>query len=207
MKSKFIVIEGNEGVGKSSQIESIKDYLEQHNVDFVLTREPGGTEIGDKLRGIILNENYQTEPTTDALMFYASRFENFSKIILPALENNKTVLCDRFHYSTYIYQGVIEKNDLVKKIHNIFDKIFSSKIDHIIYFYTSPDESYKRISRRANTDKFESKGLEYLKSLNKAYEELFSKLDNVIKIDTSKDKIITKEVLYRELDKIFQNDK
>ena len=201
--SKFIVVEGSEGVGKSTQIKTIKLFLEEHKIEYILTREPGGTSFGESIRSIILDQNNDTDNLTDSLLFYASRYENYNKIILPALKNGKTVICDRFHYSTLVYQGIVGEDELVKKIHNIFDSIFSKSIDHIIYLYTDPEESLKRISRRSITDKFESRGLEYLNKLNKAYESTFSNMENVIKLNTSRDKEITKKDLLEKLKAIF----
>ena len=201
--SKFIVVEGSEGVGKSTQIKTIKSFLEEHKIEYIVTREPGGTSFGESIRSIILDQKNDTDNLTDSLLFYASRYENYNKIILPALKNGKTVICDRFHYSTLVYQGIVGDDELVKKIHNIFDYIFSKSIDHIIYLYTDPEESLKRISRRSITDKFESRGLEYLNKLNKAYESIFSNVENVIKLNTSRDKEITKKDLLEKLKTIF----
>ena len=103
--SKFIVVEGSEGVGKSTQIKTIKLFLEEHDIDYIVTREPGGTSFGESIRSIILDQNNDTDNLTDSLLFYASRYENYNKIILPALKSGKTVICDRFHYSTLVYQG------------------------------------------------------------------------------------------------------
>ena len=200
---KFIVIEGSEGVGKSSQIKSIQEYLEQHDIEYVLTREPGGTKFGESIRSIILDQENDTENITDSLLFYASRYENFKKIIEPALEDGKTVICDRFHYSTLVYQGIVEDNFLVRELHKIFDSIYSNLIDNIIYFHTKPEESFERISRRNETDKFESRGVDYLKDISNAYESVFSGMTNVIRIDTSGEKQDTKKRLYEKLDKIF----
>ncbi len=201
--SKFIVVEGSEGVGKSTQIKTIKLFLEEHKIEYILTREPGGTSFGESIRSIILDQNNDTDNLTDSLLFYASRYENYNKIILPALKNGKTVICDRFHYSTLVYQGIVGDDKLVRELHNIFDAIFSESIDHIIYLYTDPEESLKRISRRSITDKFESRGLEYLNKLNKAYESIFSNMENVIKLNTSRDKEITKKDLLEKLKTIF----
>ena len=201
--SKFIVVEGSEGVGKSTQIKTIKSFLEEYKIEYIVTREPGGTLFGESIRSIILDQNNDTDNLTDSLLFYASRYENYNKIILPALKSRKTVICDRFHYSTLVYQGIVGDDELVKKVHNIFDAIFSKSIDHIIYLYTDPEESLKRISRRSITDKFESRGLEYLNKLNKAYESIFSNMENVIKLNTSRDKEITKEDLLEKLQTIF----
>ena len=201
--SKFIVVEGSEGVGKSTQIKTIKSFLDEHKIEYIVTREPGGTSFGESIRSIILDQNNDTDNLTDSLLFYASRYENYNKIILPALKNGKTVICDRFHYSTLVYQGIVGDDDLVKKVHNIFDAIFSKSIDHIIYLYTDPEESLKRISRRSTTDKFESRGLEYLNKLDKAYESIFSSMDNVVQLNTSRDKEITKKDLIGKLTSIF----
>ena len=203
MSNKFIVVEGSEGVGKSSQIKIIERYLIDNKIDYILTREPGGTSFGESIRDIILNDDNNTEELTDSLLFYASRYENYKKIILPALDAGKTVVCDRYHYSTLVYQGIVGNNSSVKAIHEIFDAIYSKMIDHIIYLYTTPKESFKRISKRSVTDKFESRGLSYLEDLSNAYELVFSGMENIIKIDTSKDKDITKDNLIKSLDKIF----
>ena len=203
MSNKFIVVEGSEGVGKSSQIKIIERYLIDNKIDYILTREPGGTSFGESIRDIILNDDNNTEELTDSLLFYASRYENYKKIILPALDAGKTVVCDRYHYSTLVYQGIVGNNSSVKAIHEIFDAIYSKMIDHIIYLYTTPKESFKRISKRSVTDKFESRGLSYLEDLSNAYELVFSGMKNLTKIDTSKDKDITKDNLIKSLDKIF----
>jgi len=201
--SKFIVIEGSEGVGKSSQIQTIQTYLEERKIKYVLTREPGGTELGESIRSIILDEKNNTDDISDSLLFYAARYENLKKIIIPALESGSVVISDRFHYSTLVYQGIVGNNDVVKKIHYVFDKIFSNMVNHVIYFYTTPEISFERISKRSKTDKFESRGIEYLKDILQGYESVFSDIDNVIKIDTSMNKNITKKNLITYLDKIF----
>ena len=204
MSNKFIVVEGSEGVGKSSQIKIIEQYLIDNKIDYILTREPGGTSFGESIRDIILNDDNNTEELTDSLLFYASRYENYKKIILPALDAGKTVVCDRYHYSTLVYQGIVGNNSYVKAIHEIFDAIYSKMIDHIIYLYTTPKESFKRISKRSVTDKFESRGLSYLEDLSNAYELVFNGMKNITKIDTSEDKDITKDNLIKSLDKIFK---
>jgi len=204
MSNKFIVVEGSEGVGKSSQIKIIERYLINNKIDYILTREPGGTSFGESIRDIILNDDNNTEELTDSLLFYASRYENYKKIILPALDADKTVICDRYHYSTLVYQGIVGNNSSVKAIHEIFDAIYSKMIDHIIYLYTTPKESFKRISKRSVTDKFESRGLSYLEDLSNAYELVFNGMKNITKIDTSEDKDITKDNLIKSLDKIFK---
>ena len=203
MNSRFIVLEGSEGVGKSSHIKTIENYLIKYKIDYILTREPGGTKTGEEIRKIILDKENETDELSDALLFYASRYENYTKKILPALNTGKTVICDRFHYSTLVYQGIVGNNSTVRDLHMIFDEIYKKSIDHVIYFYTDPEESLKRISSRTVTDKFESKGLSFLEEISEAYKNVFKKMKNITMIDTSGDKRDTEKVLFKSLDEIF----
>jgi len=207
MNSRFIVLEGSEGVGKSSHIKTIENYLIKYKIDYILTREPGGTKTGEEIRKIILDKENETDELSDALLFYASRYENYTKKILPALNTGKTVICDRFHYSTLVYQGIVGNNYTVRDLHIIFDEIYKKSINHVIYFYTDPEESLKRISSRPVTDKFESKGLSFLEEISEAYKNVFKKMKNITMIDTSGDKRDTEKVLFKSLDEIFiKND-
>jgi dTMP kinase len=207
MNSRFIVLEGSEGVGKSSHIKTIENYLIKYKIDYILTREPGGTKTGEEIRKIILDKENETDELSDALLFYASRYENYTKKILPALNTGKTVICDRFHYSTLVYQGIVGNNYTVRDLHIIFDEIYKKSINHVIYFYTDPEESLKRISSRPVTDKFESKGLSFLEEISEAYKNVFKKMKNITMIDTSGDKRDTEKVLSKSLDEIFiKND-
>jgi dTMP kinase len=203
MNNRFIVLEGSEGVGKSSHIKTIENYLIKYKIDYILTREPGGTKTGEEIRKIILDKENETDELSDALLFYASRYENYTKKILPALNTGKTVICDRFHYSTLVYQGIVGNNSTVRDLHIIFDEMYKKSIDHVIYFYTDPEESLKRISSRPVTDKFESKGLSFLEEISEAYKNVFKKMKNITMIDTSGDKRDTEKVLSKSLDEIF----
>jgi dTMP kinase len=203
MNNRFIVLEGSEGVGKSSHIKTIENYLIKYKIDYILTREPGGTKTGEEIRKIILDKENETDELSDALLFYASRYENYTKKILPALNTGKTVICDRFHYSTLVYQGIVGNNSTVRDLHIIFDEMYKKSIDHVIYFYTDPEESLKRISSRPVTDKFESKGLSFLEEISEAYKNVFKKMKNITMIDTSGDKRDTEQVLSKSLDEIF----
>jgi dTMP kinase len=207
MNNRFIVLEGSEGVGKSSHIKTIENYLIKYKIDYILTREPGGTKTGEEIRKIILDKENETDELSDALLFYASRYENYTKKIIPALNTGKTVICDRFHYSTLVYQGIVGNNSTVRDLHIIFDEMYKKSIDHVIYFYTDPEESLKRISSRPVTDKFESKGLSFLEEISEAYKNVFKKMKNITMIDTSGDKRDTEKVLSKSLDEIFiKND-
>jgi len=107
MKGLFITFEGLDGSGKTTQIRILYDSLKEKGLDVVLTREPGGTEIGAKIRNILLNkDNKGMSSITETLLFLASRAELTSKVIIPALGEGKIVICDRFFDSTVVYQGI-----------------------------------------------------------------------------------------------------
>lgn len=106
-KIKFISFEGVDGSGKSTIIKMIGDYFSAQQIEYVLTREPGGSKIAEQIRDIILScDNKNLSASTEALLYAASRAQHFSEIIEPALAANKIVLCDRFLDSSLVYQGI-----------------------------------------------------------------------------------------------------
>jgi dTMP kinase len=106
-KGLFITFEGLDGSGKTTQMELLRDYLKKRGFDVVTTIEPGGTEIGQKIREILLDEeNLEMSHKTETFLFLASRAELVSKVILPALTEGKIVISDRFFDSTIVYQGI-----------------------------------------------------------------------------------------------------
>ncbi|MBA7572342.1 Thymidylate kinase [subsurface metagenome] len=106
-KGLFITFEGLDGSGKTTQIELLNNYLKSKGFDVVTTIEPGGTEIGGKIRNILLdNENLDMSHKAETLLFLASRAELVSDVIVPALREGKIVICDRFFDSTVVYQGI-----------------------------------------------------------------------------------------------------
>jgi len=102
----FITVEGTEGVGKSTNMAFIEQWLKDAGKDLVITREPGGTELGEKLRSVLLDAKEQSMcDDTELLLMFAARAQHLQEVILPALNAGKWVLCDRFTDSTYAYQG------------------------------------------------------------------------------------------------------
>jgi dTMP kinase len=107
MRGFFITFEGIDGSGKTTQIKLLNEYLMGRGFDVVLTREPGGTEIGDEIRNILLNpQNKGMSSRAETFLFEASRAQLVEKVIRPSLENGKIVICDRFFDSTVAYQGI-----------------------------------------------------------------------------------------------------
>lgn len=103
MKGKFITFEGIDGAGKSSHVEWLADWLRAHGKTVQVTREPGGTELGEKLRALLLAEPMHLE--TETLLMFAARREHLARLIEPALARGEWVVCDRFTDATYAYQG------------------------------------------------------------------------------------------------------
>jgi len=103
----FITIEGIEGAGKSTAVHCLQAYLSEKNIPHLLTREPGGTEISEAIRALLLLKNYAEKMCADAelLLMFASRAQHLAQCIVPALDAGKWVICDRFTDATYAYQG------------------------------------------------------------------------------------------------------
>ena len=175
MKGKFIVLEGIDGCGKTTQINELSKWLPKSglidkNATLIKTREPGGSILGREIRDMILNNNKSNSPSilTELLLYSADRAEHISKIILPALQNGDWIISDRFSGSTLAYQGYgREINiDIIKKLENIVCQ--NIKPDLTFFLEISPEES---ILRRKNkvADRIESEGLEFLKKVNNGF--------------------------------------
>jgi len=109
----FITLEGPEGSGKTSQLPALAHYLRDAGYEVILTREPGGTAVGDQIRNVLMSlKNVAIVPRTEILLFLAARAQHVESVIRPALHDGKLVLCDRFSDSTLAYQGYGHKTDL-----------------------------------------------------------------------------------------------
>lgn len=102
---KFISIEGQDGAGKTTNLEFICQQLANNNLEYIVTREPGGTELGESIRELLLGKDIAITPTAELLLMFAARTQHIEQIIRPALVEGKWVVCDRFTDATYAYQG------------------------------------------------------------------------------------------------------
>jgi dTMP kinase len=124
----FIVFEGIEGCGKTTQISLAGDFLKKNHIPYFITREPGGTPIGDEIRKILLDARYQEiVPLAELLLYTASKVQHLQQVIQPALDKGTLVLCDRFFDATVVYQGFAEGIDmsLIQHVHSQFLQGFS----------------------------------------------------------------------------------
>ena len=175
MKGKFIVIEGIDGCGKTTQIDEISRWLPTSglvgvNSKVIKTREPGGSLLGKKLRNLILDNNKNNKPSTlaELLLYSADRAEHVTKIISPALEKEDWVISDRFADSTLAYQGY-GRNINLEIIRNIESIVCQGeRPDLTIFLEITAEES---ILRRKNLvpDRIESEGLNFLKKVNEGF--------------------------------------
>jgi len=200
MKGKFIVIEGIDGCGKTTQIEEISKWLPKSglmgkNSKLIKTREPGGSLLGKKLRNLILDNNKNNKPTplAELLLYSADRAEHVSKIIAPALKNENWVLCDRFSDSTLAYQGYGRNinREIIKNIESIVCQ--GESPDLTIFLEISPEES---ILRRKNLipDRIESEGIKFLEKVNEGF-KFIAKEKNWKTISASQNvKIISNQI-------------
>ncbi len=188
---KFIIFEGNEGTGKSTHITFAANYLKKCKIDCIITREPGGTSFGESVREILLDPNSSLDSVSEAVLFYASRVYNYNNIILKALNEKKYVICDRFHYSTLVYQGITQNNNEVIELHKVLDPYFSKNISLIFHLDASIETCYSRINEREISDKFEKQGKDFLIKIKSAYLDIFKNNIKAVNISTEakKDKV------------------
>jgi dTMP kinase len=200
---KFIVFEGNEGTGKSTHIKFASDYLTQKKIDHIVTREPGGTSFGESVRSILLDKNSDLDSLSEAMLFYASRVFNYNNTILKALNNNKYVICDRFHYSTLVYQGLAENNKRVIELHKVLDSYFSEHISLIIHLDASIETCLSRINVREESDKFEQQGKDFLIKIKLSYEKIFLDNKKAVKVLTDSNISDVQMSIQKHLDKLI----
>ncbi len=200
MKGKFIVFEGIDGCGKTTQINEIFNWLPQsklisNNSSIIKTREPGGSLFGQKLRGLILSNSDDDGPSslTELLLYSADRAEHVTKIISPSLKNGDWVLSDRFSGSTLAYQGYGRNIDIeiVKTLEAIACQ--GEKPDITFLLDISPEES---ISRRKNQipDRIESEGIDFLRKVNIGFKKIAKENNWIIIPSSNNKKTITNEI-------------
>ncbi len=170
MKGKFITFEGCEGVGKSTQVALLKSYLEETNQESLFLREPGGNEISEKIRNIILDtKNEGMVSRCEVLLYCAARAQLVSEVIKPALDSGKLVICDRFIDSTFAYQGIAGKlgAELVESLNNC--ACGEVVPDLTIFLDLSPKEAFERKGGADLNDRMEMKGMDFHNDVYKGY--------------------------------------
>ncbi|MFL2492205.1 MAG: dTMP kinase [Luminiphilus sp.] len=169
-RAKFITLEGGEGAGKSTSRDFIVLLLEEQNIPFIQTREPGGTPIGEILRDVLLSkEGTAPSVTAELLMVFAARAQHLHEVIEPALRDGKWVLCDRFTDATYAYQGYGRGFELgqIEALETLVQR--GRHPDLTILFDIDPRLGMTRARQRAELDRFEEERVEFFDRVREGY--------------------------------------
>lgn len=187
MTAQFITIEGIECVGKSTNAKFIEKTLNKRGIKTLVTREPGGSNVGEKIRNILLFEKKDTlSPMTELLLLFAAREKHINEIIKPALNNGTWVICDRFTDASFAYQGYGRQLgfDKVNELKLIIQKDFEPDLTILL------DASIEVITSRRKlnpNDRFESENIEFFERVRNGYLELADIFnERIIIIDASK---------------------
>ena len=184
MKGLFIVMEGPDGSGKTTQINLLKEYLEEAGYECLITREPGGTVVGEKVRQLILNpEHKEMSPVTEMLLYAASRAQLVHEVIGPALEEGKIVISDRFVDSSIVYQGIARKLGISTVSAVNAPGIGIYRPDGIFFIDLSEAEGLRRKKEQKNLDRMEQEGIDFHHMVSEGYRKVLSGRPEVMKID------------------------
>lgn len=187
MKGKLITFEGCEGSGKSTQVRLLKEYLEKTNQPFMDTREPGGTAISEKIRSVILDKNNaEMVDECEALLYAASRCQLLKQRILPALDEGKIVIIDRYYDSSFAYQAYARGlgYDFVAAANNF--ALANAVPDLTVFFDIDPYHAFIRKGGADTADRLELAGMEFHKKVYEGYKSLMEKFpDRIISVDAT----------------------
>ena len=187
MQGKFITLEGIEGSGKSTSLNTIVGILTERNIEFILTKEPGGGPLGKTLRTMLLNKSSNISPDVELLLMMADRKDHVDNLVVPNLENGVWVISDRYLDSTYAYQGGGRQID-VNKIDKLA-KLLELPVPKLtLLFDLPPSIALDRAQRRSELDRFESEPIDFHERIRSSYLLLSESYSNRFKvIDSSKD--------------------
>ena len=167
---EFITLEGIEGVGKSTAIQVVRRVLEDKGRDVIITREPGGTAIGEKVRDILLStQNNEMSPVSELFLLLAARAQHLAEVVSPALASGKCVVCDRFFDATFAYQGAGRGLDtsIIKSATELISPFF---VPTLTLLLDAPVEvGFERIENRGHTDRFEEQNKVFFERIRASY--------------------------------------
>ncbi|MDE7300553.1 MAG: dTMP kinase [Clostridia bacterium] len=201
MKGKFITFEGCEGSGKSTQIRLLGEKLSARGVDFIITREPGGSDVAEQIRRVILDaKNAAMCDECEALLYAAARMQHLKEIVEPALNAGKLVICDRYVDSSLAYQGVARGlgEEYVAAINAVALKNFAP--DLTIFLNISPEDAFARKHGADLSDRMERQGLDFHKKVYAGYLSLLEKHPRICAVECGGTKFETAEKIYKLLE-------
>jgi dTMP kinase len=184
MRGRFITFEGIDGAGKSTHLTWAERFLRGRKIAVVVTREPGGTALGEHLRTLVLASGVPVAPETEALLMFAARRQHLEEVIVPALKRGDWVLCDRFTDATFAYQGG-GSGVPAKKLEVLEDWVHPRlKPDLTVLFDVSADVGRQRVARIKSPDRFERESAVFFKRVRAAYLKRLRKYpERIVKMD------------------------
>ena len=202
-KGLFLVFEGIDGSGKTSQLKRTKEYLEANGYDVVPTREPGGTPISEKIRGLLLDPlNGEMDDRCELLLYGAARAQHLAEVILPAIRNGKAVLCDRFSLSTAAYQGYGRgiSLELLDAVHSV--AAFDVKPDLTLVVDVPVEVSAYRVavSRGEPKDRLEKEKSDFFERVRQGFLSEAEKDDSIVVING----VQTEEQVFEDIKKALE---
>jgi dTMP kinase len=211
----FIVLEGPDGSGKTTQAHLLAKRLTSDGYPSIATEEPGGTEIGKSIRELILDPSICISPKTELFLFLADRAEHVKKVIKPALEEGKIVVCSRYIYSTLVYQGFVRKvapTEFLLEMNNYAtDELVP---DMVFYIDVDPEKTLPKARKDSSIrrnyqggDRIEKEGIDFQKMVRKGYQKIAELLQELfITIDGNRSIDEISETLYTIIKRRIEND-
>lgn len=205
MKGLFIVMEGPDGSGKTTQINLLEQYLKEAGYECLITREPGGTVIGEEVRELILNPEYkEMSPVTEMLLYAASRAQLVHEVIGPALEAGKIVISDRFVDSSIVYQGIARNLGISTVAAVNAPGIGIYRPDGIFFIDLSEAEGIRRKKNQKKLDRMEQESIDFHHLVSEGYRKVLAERPEVIKIDGGKDIDVIQKKIRSHVDELLK---
>ena len=205
MKGLFIVMEGPDGSGKTTQINLLEQYLKEAGYECLITREPGGTVIGEEVRKLILNPEYkEMSPVTEMLLYAASRAQLVHEVIGPALEAGKIVISDRFVDSSIVYQGIARNLGISTVAAVNAPGIGIYRPDGIFFIDLSEAEGIRRKKNQKKLDRMEQESIDFHHLVSEGYRKVLAERPEVIKIDGGKDIDVIQKKIRNHVDELLK---
>ena len=208
MRGIFVSVEGIDGAGKSTHVDFIREYLEDKGNKVIITREPGGTDLGEKIRELLLHSHAEIHNMTELFLLFASRQELISKVIEPNLNNGVCVIADRFIDASVAYQGYGRKigQEKLDKIISLLEPVF--KTDLTFLFDVPLSLAVNRVSRNKQKDRIEKENSEFFATVQNAYHLIAKNEPERVKIISTDQSIKKTQVLLATyLDQLLQQQK
>ena len=205
MKGLFIVMEGPDGSGKTTQINLLEHYLKEAGYECLITREPGGTVIGEEVRELILNPEYkEMSPVTEMLLYAASRAQLVHEVIGPALEAGRIVISDRFVDSSSVYQGIARNLGISTVAAVNAPGIGIYRPDGIFFIDLSEAEGIRRKKNQKKLDRMEQESIDFHHLVSEGYRKVLAERPEVIKIDGGKDIDVIQKKIRNHVDELLK---